>query len=103
MLRAGDYIPEFFCIGNPGVPADKSLIRILSAGTGYSLVFRSREEAESFLCWLGHYYSGNTESAEQLTISGYSFFLGEKPLDRNTYFKYNRDKGITFLQQDRKP
>ncbi len=99
LLRAGDYIPEFFCIGNPGVPADKSLIRILSAGTGYSLVFRSREEAESFLCWLGHYYSGNTESAEQLTISGYSFFLGEKPLDRNTYFNITGIRVLPFFNR----
>lgn len=72
LFTSGDYVPDFYCIGNARNTDNKNIIKICSpANRDYSLIFRTYKDAGAFYEWLAGYFAGNENMNKAVTIGGY--------------------------------
>jgi hypothetical protein len=98
LMTAGDYVPQFFLIGDGKAESESCLIHIAGNGKSVPLVFRSGQEAESFLKWMSSHFSHPENAFRPVGISGYKFILQTDTLNGSSWSKYNGIRVIPFLE-----
>lgn len=98
LLRAGDYLPELYCIGTGLSDNKMEILRLMNSGrTEHAAIFRSKEEATSFYDWLADYFSKPADGKE-LRIGEYVVKLNDRYLTADNFTSNQGLKILPFYQ-----
>jgi hypothetical protein len=98
LMTAGDYVPQFFLIGDGKAEYESNLISISANGKSFPIVFRSGQEADSFLKWMSSHFSHPENALRPVSISGFKFILHTDTLNGSAWSKNNEIRVIPFLE-----
>ncbi|MBK8883894.1 MAG: hypothetical protein IPN67_16395 [Bacteroidales bacterium] len=86
LFTSGDFIPDFYCIGNPRNNTDRSIVKIVTpAKKEYSVIFRSYKEAQAFYEWLAGFFNTSGNLNKSVTIGGYRLKFKDDDLTGNKF------------------
>jgi hypothetical protein len=95
LFTAGDYVPEFFCLGSINRERTRDLLKVKSpTGNPYDIKFRTYKEADAFYTWLMQ-FPGKKETPDKPVL------LGDHSIEYQgndlTYKQIKEDMGLRVL------
>ncbi len=91
LLTSGDYVPDFYCIGTNAPSGDRDVLKISAPDDKeYAVVFKTRNEADSYYEWLTNYFNNAMNSGKPLKIGSFLLKYMDNDLT-NKYFGANPD------------
>lgn len=94
LLTSQDYVPEFYCIGTNAPSSEREILKISEPGNKeYAMIFKTRDEADSYYEWLTHYFKSSINSGKPVKIGNYTLKFMNNDLT-NKYFGINPNLSV---------